>query len=181
MSVTPFTATNLATPDTPGGGDTSLFPNTSKQWAQVDDAGLVTVFNGQNPVASSLTASPTGTTNTSGLMQGLAGAITPLYTGRVHITICGVVAQSTTADGGFWHVRTGTGAPPANAGALTGTQSGCQQSMTFLTGVLKCPFSLTTIVTGLTLGTAIWIDLVLGAVTAGTITMTQVQITAIEI
>lgn len=136
-------------------------------------------------IAGALVAAPTGITNTSGLMLGLSNLsasniITPQVTGRICITICGVVAQSATADGAFWHIRTGTGTAPSNGGALTGTQSGAQQSMTFLTGVLKVPFSITTYVTGLTAGTAVWIDLVLAAVTAGTATMTQVMVTAFE-
>jgi hypothetical protein len=52
--------------------------------------------------------------------------------------------------------------------------------MTFLTGVLKIPFSITTYVTGAAVGTALWIDLVLVAATAGTATMTQVMTTAFE-
>ena len=137
-------------------------------------------------IAGVRVASPAGIANTSGLMLGLsnlgaANIITPQVTGRVCITISGVVAQSTTADGAFWHIRTGTGTAPSNGGALTGTQSGGQQSMTFLTGVLKVPFCLTTIVTGLTLGTAAWIDLVLGTVTGGTATMTEVMVSAFEL
>ncbi len=185
MAASEFLLTNGATPATPASGKCKVFFNSAKQLCQVDDAGLVTIFDGQNPVAGALVASPTGITNTSGLMLGLSNLsasniITPLYTGRLLITICGVIAQSTTADGAFWHIRTGTGTAPSNGGALTGTQSGGQQSMTFLTGVLKVPFSITTFVTGLTLGTAVWTDLVLAAVTGGTATMTQVMTSITE-
>jgi hypothetical protein len=139
----------------------------------------------QGAVAGALVASPTGVTNTSGLMLGLSNLsatniITPLVTGRVSISISGVVAQSATADGAIWHIRTGTGTAPSNGGALTGTQSGGQQSMTYLTGVLKVPFSIESYVTGAAVGTPLWIDLVLGSVTAGTATMTQVMTTAFE-
>lgn len=186
MAQAPYVATNVSLPATPASGDSGIYPNSSKQWSTIDDAGLVTILNGQNPVAGTLVASPTGIANTSGLMLGLSNLsasniITPLLTGRVLITIQGVVAQSTTADGAFWHIRTGTGTAPSNGGALTGTQSGGQQSMTFLTGVLKVPFSITTLVTGATLATALWIDLVLGTVTGGTATVTQATVTACEI
>lgn len=186
MAASELLVTNGATPATPASGKTKLFVNSSKQLSQVNDAGTVTVFNGQNAVAGTLVASPTGISNTSGLMLGLSNSsasniITPVYTGRVLITIQGVVAQSGTGNGAFWHIRTGTGTAPSNGGALTGTQSNGQQSMTFLTGVLKVPFSITTIVTGATLATALWIDLVLGTVTAGTATMTQVTVSAVEI
>lgn len=181
MATSELLLTNGTTPATPASGKTKLFINASKQLSQVDDAGLVTIANGQNAVSTSLTASPSGIANTGGLMLGLNTTITPVYTGRIHITICGVVAQSTTADGAFWHIRTGTGTAPTNGAALTGTQSGGQESMVFLTGVLKVPFSISTIVTGATLATALWIDLVLGTVTGGTATMTQVDIAAFEI
>lgn len=181
MATGPLVFNNGTTPTTPSSGKVALFTNTSKQLSQVDDAGVVTVLNGQNAVSASLTASPSGIANTGGLMLGLNTMITPVYTGRVLITICGVVAQSTTADGAFWHIRTGTGSAPANGAALIGTQQGGQQSMTFLTGVLKVPFSISVIQTGLMLATAIWVDLVLGTVTGGTATMTQVEVSAVEI
>lgn len=180
-----------STPSTPTSGKVKVFTNANKALATVDESGFVlsmptireneTVAVKPATIVNALTASPTGITNTSGLMLGLNQTLTPQTTGRFLITICGVVAQSTTADGAFWHIRTGTGAAPSNAGALTGTQSGGQQSMTFLTGVLKVPFSITTLVTGLALGTAVWIDLVLAAITGGTATMTQVNVTVVEI
>jgi hypothetical protein len=123
---------------------------------------------------------PTGTTSTAGVMMGLAQAITPQVTGRILVTVCGVVAQSTTADGATWQIRVGTGSAPANAAALTGTAYGSLQSMTF-TGVLKVPFSLTALVTGLTVGTAAWVDVSLAAVTAGTATMTSVACSVTEL
>ena len=137
-------------------------------------------------VSGAVVGLPGGISNNSGLMLGLSdlsssNIITPKTSGRLSITICGVVKQSTTADGAFWHIRTGTGTPPINGGALAGTQSGCQQSMTFLTGVLAVPFSITAFVTGLnTTGVSVWIDLVLGTATGGTATMTQVGTTAFE-
>ncbi len=129
---------------------------------------------------------PTGTASATAVMMGLsvtnsALIITPQVTGRVHVTITGVVAQSTTADGAFWDIKMGTGAAPANGAATTGTSYGSQQSMTFLTGVLKVPFSITALVTGLTVGTAYWIDLDLARVTGGTATMTQVAVSAFEL
>ncbi len=44
-------------------------------------------------------AAPTGTTNTSGLMMGLAGAITPNSTGRVMVLVSGNIISGTTNDG----------------------------------------------------------------------------------
>ena len=140
---------------------------------------------GSNGSAGALVASPTGTSNTGGVMLGLSNSapgniITPQNTGRVAINICGVVAQNTSGDGANWNIRTGTGAAPANGAALTGTVTGGTQSMTFLTGVLKIPFAISSYVVGLTIGTPLWIDLAFAAVTGGTVTMTQVMTTAFE-
>lgn len=136
-------------------------------------------------VAGALVASPTGTTSATLVMMGLAASsasniITPQVTGRICIMISGVMAQSTTADGAIWEIHTGTGSAPANGAATTGTLAGGQQSMTFLTGVLKVPFCIVAYVTGLTLGTAVWIDLAFARVTGGTATATQVMVSAFE-
>ena len=70
-------------------------------------------------------ADPTGTNNATGLMMGLAGAITPLTTGRLLIMLSGTLANATAiADGANVQLRYGTGAAPANADALTGTPVG---------------------------------------------------------
>jgi hypothetical protein len=52
--------------------------------------------------------------------------------------------------------------------------------MTFLTGLLSIPFSITALITGLTIGTAVWIDLSLGANTGGTATVTSVAVSVNE-
>jgi len=138
-------------------------------------------------VAGALVASPTGIANTGGRMLGLSNLsasniITPAKTGRVLIMISGAVVQSVSGDGAFWHIRTGTGAAPANGAALTGAQSGGQQSFTG-NGIVATvvPFAIQALVTGLALSTAAWIDLVLGTITGGTATMTQVNTSAIEV
>ena len=146
----------------------------------MDDAGLVTIFDGQNAVSQSSPANPSGTTNTTGLMMGLAGAITPVYTGRVMITVCGDISNGTSADGAKVQIRYGTGAAPANAAALTGTTAGALVNMTAAANAQKCPFSLTAIVTGLTLATAIWIDVGL-AVTGRTAIVSVHFVSAAEI
>lgn len=187
-------ATGVA-PATPGAGLVRAYVDASNNFSTINTSGFVTAdptireneIRAMRPQKSGgLVAAPAGITNTSGLMLGCSNItaaciITPQVTGRVMVWINGVIAQSTTADGAFWHIRYGTGTAPSNAGALVGTQIGGQQSMTFLTGLLKIPFAIQAYVTGLTLGTAVWLDLVLAAVTGGTATMTQVQLDAMEL
>lgn len=143
------------------------------------------VLNVNTPAYQATPANPTGTTNTTGLMMGLAGAITPLYTGRVFISIVGCLSNNTgtAGNGAKVHIRTGTGSAPTNGAALTGTVQGSA----FLTSVLERAtandlqtFTLTAIVQGLTLGTAIWIDIGLAAVVGGTGRAESISISAFE-
>jgi len=181
MASSELLLTSGATPATPASGKTKLFVNASKQLSQVDDAGLVTVLNGQNAVAQSTPADPTGTTSTAGVMMGLAGSITPVYTGRVLMLISGNVANSTLLDGINAQIRYGTGSAPANAAALTGTAVGSLNKTTSAVNAQKTGIALQAIVTGLSLATAYWIDVSLAAVTGGTVTLTNVSLTAIEL
>lgn len=173
-----------------GGNTTGIVTTIASQQATAQTMSLpitrqAETFAMKPQVAGALVASPTGTTSTTGVMMGLSNLqagniITPQVTGRVCIMISGVIAQSATADGAKWAIRTGTGTAPANGAALTGADAGGEESMTFLTGVLKVPFCIVAYVTGAALGTALWIDLRLAAVTAGTATMTQVNVVAFE-
>ena len=52
-----------------------------------------------------------------------------------------------------------TGAAPANAAALTGTQTGVAVNFIASTAAGKVPFSVSAYVTGLIAGTTYWIDL----------------------
>lgn len=131
-------------------------------------------------VTQSAPADPTGTTNTTGLMMGLAGTITPTTT-RILVTISGTIANGTATNGAQVQIRTGTGAAPANAAALTGTTAGALVQFTQALAAQKVPFCCSAIITGLTVGTARWIDVGLAAITAGTATITGVSITAHDI
>lgn len=181
MAASEFLLTNGTTPATPASGKTKLFINSSKELSQVDDAGLVTIFGGIDAVSQATPANPTGTTSTTGVMMGLAGAITPVYTGRVLIIICGSVENGTINDGAKWQIRYGTGTAPVNTAALTGTTAGPLQTLTETVAAEIVPFCLSAIVTGLTLATAIWVDLSLAAVTGGTATILNVGISIVEI
>ena len=91
------------------------------------------------------------------------------------------MANNTINDGATVQIRYGTGTAPTNGAALTGTQLGASQTFTALVAAQKDGFSITGIATGLTIGTAYWIDAALAAVTAGTATITGVTVTASEL
>lgn len=182
MAASEFIITNGATPATPTSGKTTVFVNTSKHLSSVDDAGLVTDLVNGKVVPTSSPADPTGTTDTTGKMMGLAGSFTPAITGRMLLIATGNIASSAAADGAATQLTYGTGSAPANAAALTGTAVGSiVQITTAGTNASKYPFCVMALVTGLTPATTYWLDLRLKAITAGTASVTSVTLIAIEL
>lgn len=136
-------------------------------------------------ISQSAPADPTGTTDTTGKMMGLAVAFTPNVTGRVLILVTGNLTNSTATagDGAKAQIRYGTGAAPANAAALTGTAIG-----SILTSVLERatasdlqPLCLVGVASGLTVGTQIWVDLGLAAIVGGTGQVKNLNVVIIEL
>jgi hypothetical protein len=124
------------------------------------------------------------------VMAGLAGTITPTCTGKVIITISGTIyAQTGTADGNglSYQIRAGTGTAPSNGATTTGTAYGTVQKYTNLATAsaaadVNVPFSVTALVTGLTVNTAVWIDLAVQSIaTAGAMNVTNIDIVAWEV
>jgi hypothetical protein len=129
---------------------------------------------------------PATTSSTVGVMMGLSASITPVLTGKIMIIISGDIDNDTGDDGAQVQIRTGTGTPPINGAALTGTTQGGLVKMSVVvsggaTVVTRVPFSLNAIVTGLTLNTAVWIDLGLAAITAGNARVRDISISVVEL
>lgn len=139
--------------------------------------------------AQSSVAAPTAPASTSAYkMQGLAGSITPGTSGKVLIVISGTITSSTVTanDGIKYQISYGTGSAPSNSGNLAGTQVGTIQTytnpVTIVAADVHVPFSTQAVVTGLTLGTAYWLDLAAESnATNSSVALTAVSVTAIEI
>jgi hypothetical protein len=132
-----------------------------------------TLSNSQIGLAASASfapANPTGVTGTTALMQGLGSTITytPLKTGIIKITFTALASNNTAGDGFSATMAYGTGAAPANGAAATGTIVG--RTVTGISSAAGQPNSITIIarVSGLTVGTAIWVDIQLAANVAST-------------
>lgn len=84
--------------------------------------------------------------------------ITPKYSTRVFVEITGEISESTGANTTI-AARWGTGTAPANGAAVTGTGIGSSVSVNAsgTTGA-SAPYKIGGIITGLTVGTAIWFD-----------------------
>jgi hypothetical protein len=114
-------------------------------------------------------------------MMGLAGTAIPTKSGKVLFVMSGQIANNTINDGATVQLRYGTGVAPINGAAVTGTQLGAAQTHTSLVAGDTGGFCISSVISGLAVGTALWIDASLVAVTGGTATMTGVSISAIEL
>jgi hypothetical protein len=111
-----------------------------------------------------------GTTNTTtGVMMGLPGTITPSYSGRIFVIASGNWFNDTGGFGGNLILHYGTGAKPANGVALTGSDFGSPALDSNMDANAGRPWSVCGIITGLTIGTAYWLDVALKAWGGGTI------------
>jgi hypothetical protein len=105
--------------------------------------------------------------------------ITPATTGRVLVTVTGLVSNGTASHATTIQPYYGSGTPPVNQAATAGTALGASAVYLQLIGGSGQSFTQNAIITGLTVGTAYWVDL--GAFdNVGTSTMTAVSITLTE-
>jgi len=131
-------------------------------------------------------SNPTGTTSTAAFkMMGLGSTwkLTPTAYTVVRVTIDGQCTNNTNGDGVQILVAYGTGTAPANAAAASGTTVGSTITWTALTSLLTngVPFAKDVIITGLSAGTAYWFDIQLQAVTGGTASILNLEVTAQEL
>src|SRR6185503_7947405 len=86
---------------------------------------LSTSSSGPNYTQSN-PSDPSTTTSTTGVMMGLGSSttITPNTTGVIMIVVTGDIDNSAAGDGSQVQIRYGTGTPPINGAALTGTGAG---------------------------------------------------------
>jgi hypothetical protein len=113
-----------------------------------------------------LNASPTqqSTTSTTSVMMGFgAGStptvFTPILTGKVKITVVGVADTATAVKAFTYALRYGTGTAPANGASPSGTViAGPYSSVESTTVGTAPPSSIVTVVSGLALGTQVWLD-----------------------
>lgn len=153
----------------------------------ISTAGAVTCTG--RAATNSTVASPTAPNSTSAFkMQGLAGTITPAVSGKILITISGTItnASGTAGVGVQYQISYGTSTAPTSNAALAGTQVGTIQEYlnpaTVTAADVQVPFSISVVVTGLTLSTAYWIDIAAESVSsASQAGFSNVNISAAEI
>jgi hypothetical protein len=135
---------------------------TTPTWANVEALTTATLQTGEQTLA--------GTTSTTGVMLGLGAGgavITPVRSGKIFATIGGLVSNTVSGGISSAYIKFGTGTAPVNGAAPVGTRLGqALQAHAYAPGVYV-PFSLSVLITGLTLGTQIWLDLVQAVVAGG--------------
>lgn len=169
---------------TAGAATCATVANTDLANSSITIAGASVALGGSYAPARSAVSptNPTGTTNTTGVMMGFGSTatITPVTSGKVFIHVNGQINQTTAGDGCVLQIRYGTGAAPANGAALTGTTAGSSPGFVSGSNANVVPYSLAAYITGLTLSTAVWIDVSVQVVTGGTCTPLANTIIALE-
>jgi hypothetical protein len=141
------------------------------------------ILAAKNPASGvSGTANPPSTTSLVGVMCGLSGGlsvITPTMSGRVIVT--GTGAGYSATNGWYTSLRYGTGTGPAAGAALIGTSISTNIGNNIAGASPACPFSITAVVNGLTVGQAYWFDLTQTCGQAGTVQLYNAGIVAVEV
>jgi hypothetical protein len=187
---TTATASTTITPNMRLNNDGGLaLPST----AASEGSGTINVANGYYIAASNIqtakaatsktTASPGSVTATSATykMLGFAGTITPKWNTAIMLTITGSVTDATLADTVTLVASYGTSTAPTNGANLTGTQVGSVYAFAQAVASDATGFAIGVVITGLTAGTAYWLDLAVGSAGGHAITFGSTNISAHEI
>ena len=108
--------------------------------------------------------------------------ITPVTSGTILVIVTGLLVNDTSSDGATVQVRYGPIATPGGTISSPGTALGQPKLMyAFGPTVASMPFSVSQIITGLTLSAACYIDLELYNITGGKASVFNVDIVLIEL
>lgn len=125
--------------------------------------------------------------NNASLTIAMAGigstlAFTPTQTGRMLISISGIIANNSASNGYTASIRFGTGTAPVNGAALSGFPGGPSIGALGNAGsaALGSPFTLVGIATGLSPGVPAWADIAFAPLVGGTCTLSSLTAALIE-
>lgn len=117
-----------------------------------------------------LPSDPSTTTSLTGVMMGMGStvSVSPSKSGILVINVSGDADNQTNGNGYQMQLRYGTGTAPTNGSSLTGTTTGSLIVGLSSNSSNRYPFSLNSIVSGLSIGTTYWFDISLASVGGGT-------------
>lgn len=133
-------------------------------------------YTGPNSSQSSVNNYSSTTSNT-GVMMGTGFTFTPSGSGVIDAKFIGNITNVAAT----LQMAYGTGTAPVNGAASTGTAIGSIQSFSAATGNSFHNWVLESLISGLTPGTAYWIDVIMAATSGGTLTPTSVMANAHEL
>lgn len=119
------------------------------------------------PVTNSLTPVMLGLANLPAGGGIQSSIITPEISGNIFFSFTGSVLTDTAGDGVSFELRWGTGTPPANGDAVTGTKAGSTKIAVLSNAPNKLTVRSIGYVTGLSAGVPVWWDIAYAAVTGG--------------
>ena len=126
-------------------------------------------------------AAPSGTTSTAAyVMMGISSGSTSNTSARFIVMASGQMANNILNDGCTLQLYYGTGTPPVNGAAVTGTALGISQTRTSLIAGDSGGWAFMITMPTVTPGVAFWVDVALKAVTGGTASITGVTISLFE-
>ncbi len=133
-------------------------------------------------VGEQTNAGPAATATVSpGVMWGFNFPFTPVRSSRIFAQLNATGVNNSSLGGMIVSLRFGTGAAPVGGAAPAGTIVGLAQSSNNVTANAQMPVTTAGVVTGLTPGTAIWLDICYGTLGSGTISLSNAAIAVFEI
>ena len=102
------------------------------------------------------------------VFAGRALNITPVVSGNILVHYTGYASSNTLLDGCTLALREGTGSFPRAGAAVSGTAVGIDIIATSATANANVPFAIVYPLTGLTVGTAVWVEPVFSIAIGGT-------------
>jgi hypothetical protein len=164
-----------------GGLNTSTAPTAGQQIRASSATAygpVTTTFAFSTPVNIAALA----TTSTS-IMGGLAGSITPKYSGTVYVVLCFRGSTGTAGAYCYAQLRYSTGTAPIKGATLIGTPVGnASYSQTVGSSVNSSTgMSCQAIITGLTVNTAYWIDIAIGSSASVNTSLSDFSLAIIEL
>jgi len=142
--------------------------------------------SGRNAYTNFVGLTPAAVTSTSRVMLGMGSTITltPSFSGRVRMTICGYGSNNNaTGVNSRLNIAYGTGTAPVN-GAVIGGGTVFNTQETFFwadaTVAVTIPFCVTSEAHGLTLSAAYWFDMSAFSPSGGAVTVVMTSVTVEE-
>ena len=127
-------------------------------------------------------ANSIGTNDQSGLMMGLGQTLTPNRSGIVLIIISGNISLG-GSNGAKVQIMYGSGISPSYGDGIKGTSAGsmieAMNAGLFTTG--RYPFTVNSVITGLSVGSEYWFDLCLAAISGGTAYISNLSVSIVEL